>query len=63
MVLPAPSADNHRMSFDENPPSPDRLVNPKKRTTKVNVAVVVGVLTFLLLGGLTLLWFARTSSQ
>jgi hypothetical protein len=51
------------MSFDENPPSPDRLVEPRKRTTKVNIAVVIGVVTFLLLGGLALLWFARSSAH
>lgn len=49
------------MSFDENPPSPDRLVNPHKRTTKVNFAVATGVIVFLTLGGLTLWWFAQTS--
>jgi hypothetical protein len=51
------------MSFDENPRSPDHLVNPRKRTTQVNVAVVVGVLVFLIIGVLAVLWFFHTSPK
>ncbi len=47
------------MSFDENPPSPDKIVNPHKRTTKVNIAVVAGVLFFFSLGGLAVWLMAR----
>lgn len=47
------------MSFDENPPSPDKIVNPEKRTTKVNFAVVAGVLVFFCLGALALWLVAR----
>lgn len=36
------------MSFDENPPSPDKIIQPHKATTKVNFAVAGGVLLFLL---------------
>lgn len=63
MVRGAFRGDNRLMSFDENPPSPDRLVNPHKRTTKVNVAVVIGVLAFLLLGVGAVLWFSNTSPR
>lgn len=37
----------HAMSFDKDHQSPDQLVDPSKRTTKVNVAVAIGVLIFL----------------
>lgn len=47
------------MSFDENPKSPDQLVDPAKRTTKVNFGVVGGVLLFLILGAIALWIFAR----
>ena len=50
------------MSFDENPPSPDRLVNPEKRTTQVNIAVVIGVVAFLVLGGVSVWWFYEKGS-
>jgi hypothetical protein len=63
MVRRARPGHNRPMSFDENPPSPDRLVNTRKRTTKVNVAVVVGVFTFLLFGVLAVLWFSHTASR
>jgi hypothetical protein len=47
------------MSFDENPDSPDKLVNPKKRTTTVNFALAAGVAGFLAMGTLAVWWFAR----
>lgn len=48
------------MGFDENPPSPDQLVNVHKRTTKVNLAVAGGVVVFLLIGLGFLIYFAVT---
>ena len=59
----SPAAMIPRMSFDENPRSPDRLVNPHKLTTKVKVSVIVGVPVFLLFGGLTLWWLALDFSR
>jgi hypothetical protein len=47
------------MSFDEDPASPDKMVNPQKRTTKVNFAVVAGIVVFLLLGIVAVLLVAR----
>lgn len=47
------------MSFDENPKSSEKIVNPLKRTTKVNVGMAAGVVTFLLLGGLAIVLVAR----
>lgn len=48
------------MSFDQDPASPDQLVDPHKPTTKVNVAMVVAVVIFLLLGAAALVYFAST---
>lgn len=41
------------MGFDQNQPGP--VVNVHKRTTKVNIWIVVGVLLFLTAGGV-LIW-------
>lgn len=40
------------MSFDKNHESPDRIVDPHKRTTKVNFGVVVGVIVFFVAMGI-----------
>jgi hypothetical protein len=48
------------MGFDQNPPSPDKLVDTGKRTTKVNLAVVIGVLVFLTVGVVALVRIALT---
>lgn len=36
------------MSFDKNNESPEQIVDPGKRTTKVNIAVAIGVVIFLI---------------
>jgi hypothetical protein len=48
------------MGFDENPPSPDKLVDTRKRTTKVNLAVAFGVVIFLAIGVFVLVRIALT---
>ncbi len=40
------------MSFDKNHQSPDKLVDARKRTTQVNLVVVIAVVLFFLIGGL-----------
>lgn len=42
------------MGFDENPPSPDLLVNTRKRTTKVNICMAAAVFLFFLIGALAI---------
>jgi hypothetical protein len=44
------------MGFDKNDPRP--VVNPAKRTTKVNLAIVIGVVAFFVVAGLVVwaLW-------
>lgn len=48
------------MGFDENPPSPDKLVDPGKPDTKTNLMLSVGVVVFLLIGLGLLVYFAVT---
>lgn len=45
------------MGFDQNSDLP--ILQPKKRTTKVNFGIVIGVLLFFLVAGSVLLWFSR----
>lgn len=52
--------DYGAMGFDENPPSPDKLVDTGKRTTKVNLAVALGVVLFLTIGVIVLVRIALT---
>ena len=54
--------DNAHMGFDENPPSPDKLVDTSKPDTKVNFAVAAGVVVFLLIGLGFLVYFAVTNA-
>jgi hypothetical protein len=42
------------MGFKKDDPSP--IFKPRKRTTKVNISLVVGVLIFLLLGLGSVIW-------
>lgn len=49
------------MSFDQNSDLP--LIQPHKRTTKVNFAIVVGVLLFFVITGAVLFWFHRNPDQ
>jgi hypothetical protein len=48
------------MGFDENPPSPDKMVDVSQPDTKVNFALAVGVVVFLLIGLGFLIYFAVT---
>jgi hypothetical protein len=52
--------ENEYMGFDENPPSPDKMVDVSKPDTKVNLAVAAGVVVFLLIGLGFLVYFAVT---
>lgn len=45
------------MSFDQYSDLP--LIQPKKRTTKVNFGIVIGVVLFLVVSFAALLWYAR----
>lgn len=51
------------MSFDENPRSPERVVQPEKRTTKVNIGVVIGVVVFLAVAVISVVWVSRNPPQ
>ena len=45
------------MGFDQDDPRP--IMNVHKRTTKVNIWMVVGVLAFFLMGGLLIWMYVR----
>jgi preprotein translocase subunit Sec61beta len=45
------------MGFDNNDPRP--IIDPSKRTTKVNICVAVGVLVFLAIGALAIASYAH----
>jgi hypothetical protein len=45
------------MGFDQNDPRP--IINVHKRTTKVNLWMVVGVLFFFIVGGLAVWVFVQ----
>lgn len=47
------------MSFDNDPESPDRMIQIEKPTTKVNFALVAGVLVFLILGIVMIVMISR----
>ncbi|HEX2900721.1 MAG TPA: hypothetical protein VHS96_13445 [Bacteroidia bacterium] len=47
----------YAMGFDQNDPSP--IVNVHKRTTKVNLWMVVGVVAFFIIGGLGIWLYTR----
>jgi peptidoglycan/LPS O-acetylase OafA/YrhL len=51
------------MSFDKNHQSPDKLVDTHKRTTKVNLGVVIGVVLFFVIGGIVLWSVLRNPPQ
>jgi hypothetical protein len=51
------------MSFDKDNTSPTPMVNVHKRTTKVNLGVVIGVVFFFLLAGATILRVMRDPPQ
>jgi hypothetical protein len=46
------------MSFDENPPSPTKMIDPRKADTKINIGMVVGVVAFLVFGAGALYFFS-----
>jgi hypothetical protein len=43
------------MGFDQHDPRP--IIQPAKKTTKVNISLVAGVLVFFIVGLAALLWF------
>jgi hypothetical protein len=49
------------MGFDANSDQP--LIQPKKRTTKVNFAVVIAVLVFFAISAVALYWFSRNPER
>lgn len=49
------------MGFDQNSDLP--LIQPRKRTTKVNIGMVIGVLLFFVIGGVVLAWFYRNPEE
>ena len=49
------------MAFDQNSDLP--VLQPQKRTTKVNFGIVIGVLLFFVIAGAVLFWFARNPSE
>lgn len=63
MPKTAPTCHDGRMSFDENPPSPSHVVNPEKKTTKVNMGVVAGVIVFLMIAVGALIWVMKDPPQ
>jgi hypothetical protein len=42
------------MGFDQNDPQP--IIQPAKKTTKVNIWMVIAVVLFFVLGGLAMAW-------
>ena len=42
------------MGFDKNSPQP--LVQPQKKTTKVNISMIIGILLFFVAGGFAIRW-------
>jgi hypothetical protein len=50
------------MGFDENPPSPDKLVDPHKPDTKTNLILSIGVVVFLLIGLGLLIYYAAANT-
>lgn len=62
MGIRPPLCDDARMRFDENPPSPDRIVDTRKPDTKNNILMSLGVIVFLIIGGILLWRFARQGS-
>lgn len=49
------------MGFDENSNRP--LMNPKRRTTKVNFAIVVAVLAFFMVSAFMLIRYSRSPEK
>ena len=43
------------MGFDQDDPRP--IIQPAKRTTKVNISLVVGVIIFFIIGLAAIIWF------
>lgn len=50
------------MGFDENPPSPHRLVRPGKPDTKTNILMVLSILVFFGLGVIAIWYFAQQAN-
>ena len=46
------------MPFDENPPSPAKLVDARRADTKINIGMVIGVIIFFIFGAAALFFFA-----
>ena len=49
------------MGFDKNDDQP--LVHPRRWGTKVNFAMALGVIIFLILGGFAILWMRSHNKQ
>jgi hypothetical protein len=49
------------MGFDKNDPRP--IVEPAKKTTKVNISLILGVLLFLAIGVGGILWMRSVHGQ
>jgi hypothetical protein len=49
------------MGFDKNDSGP--IVEPAKKTTKVNISLVVGVLVFFLIGAVAIIWMRSIHGQ
>ena len=43
------------MGFDQNSNQP--VVQVQKRTTKVNIGIIIGVILFFLIGAAAVMWF------
>lgn len=49
------------MAFDQNSRGP--LVHPQRRTTKVNFAVIIAVIVFLVISAVAVFWFERNPER
>lgn len=49
------------MGFDENPPSPRKIVEPRRPDTKTNVLMVAALGVFFALSVAAIWWFARNA--
>ncbi len=50
------------MGFDENPPGPRKILEPRLPDTKTNLLMVAALGLFFVLGVAAIWWFARRGS-